>query len=199
VWLLQRAGSSGIENVNANLNANINTNLNTSLNLDANFNFNTNINANVNANANMRTPTPTPRPSPSPSVSPSPADEDVEDTNSNTRPPATPSPQPSPTVRTPATPSNRVVNGGVLNGRAISLSTPAYPPAARQMRAAGPVMVEVSVDEAGRVVSARAVSGHPLLRSSAEAAARQSRINPLRINNENVKTNGVLIYNFRDN
>ena len=67
------------------------------------------------------------------------------------------------------------------------------------MRAAGQVMVEVSVDESGRVTSARAISGHPLLRNSAEAAARQSRINPVRIDNENVKTTGVLIYNFREN
>jgi hypothetical protein len=60
-------------------------------------------------------------------------------------------------------------------------------------------MVEVSVDETGRVTSARAVSGHPLLRGSAEMAAKQSRINPVRIDNENVKTTGVLIYNFREN
>ena len=202
VWLMQRGGSTDpFANSNA---ANVDTNLSTNFNIDTNFNFNTNINANVNANANAnanRSPTPTPRPSPSPSPSPTPDEDDVDDptANTNSRPPSTPTPNATPTPRTPATPANRVVNGGMLNGRAINLSTPVYPAAARQLRASGQVMVEVFVDESGRVTSARAVSGHPLLRGAAEAAARQSRINPLRIDNETVKTTGVLLYNFRDN
>ena len=65
-----------------------------------------------------------------------------------------------------------------LNGRALSLPTPAYPPIAKQMRAFGEVRVEVAVDERGNVVSAHAVSGNPLLRSSAESAARRSKIRP---------------------
>jgi TonB family protein len=91
------------------------------------------------------------------------------------------------------------VNGGVLNGRAINLSVPAYPTAARQLHASGQVTVQVLVDENGRVTAAKAINGHPLLRGAAESAARLSRINPLRIDNENVKTSGFLIYNFREN
>ena len=201
VYLLQRGSAS---NTNANVNANL-SNANVELNsniLDSNFNFNqnANVNANVNVNANLKTPTPTPKPSPSPSPTPSPEEGASPTPSPDQRPGSSPTPIFSPTPRPGSpVPSNRIVNGGVLNGRAISLSTPNYPAAARAMRAAGQVMVEVSVDESGRVTSARAISGHPLLRNSAEAAARQSRINPVRIDNENVKTTGVLIYNFREN
>ena len=202
VYLLQR-GSASHSNANVNSNLpNANVELNTNLGIDSNFNFNTNtnVNANVNVNANLKTPTPTPKPSPSPSPSPTPEEETSPTPSVDVRPATSPTPGFSPTTRpgTP-TPSNRVVNGGVLNGRAISLTTPSYPSAAKVMHASGQVMVEISVDEAGRVTSAHAISGHPLLRSSAESAARQSRINPVRIDNENVKTTGVLIYNFREN
>ncbi|MGH7783726.1 MAG: energy transducer TonB, partial [Candidatus Binatia bacterium] len=113
-------------------------------------------------------------------------------TNSMTTPTMTPHPSLTP-------PGNHTVNGGVLNGRALTLATPAYPQFARQAHASGQVTVEVAVDESGRVVAAKAVSGNPLLRSAAETAARQSRIIPSRINNENVRTTGLLLYNFRDN
>ena len=83
-----------------------------------------------------------------------------------------------------------------MNSRATSLQKPAYPSAARQMGAAGQVMVAVAVDENGNVVSARAVSGHPLLRAPAEVAARQSRFNPVRLGDRNVRANGTLVYNF---
>jgi TonB family protein len=64
------------------------------------------------------------------------------------------------------------------------------------MNASGQVTVQVSVDEDGNVTSARAVSGHPLLRSPAENAARQSRFNPVKIDDRAVKATGVLVYNF---
>lgn len=201
-------------NTNVNLNANlgnVNTNVNTNLGFDGNFNFNTNtafnanFNSNVNSNANLKTPTPTPRPSPSATPSPSPTrTPDDDGTPIPTRPPF-PTPTPiiirpggSPSPRINPTPSNRPVNSGVLNGRALSLPTPTYPPIARQVKAAGQVTVQVAVDELGNVVSAKAISGHPLLRQSAETAARQSKISPVRIDNQNVRSSGVLVYNFRN-
>ena len=74
-----------------------------------------------------------------------------------------------------------------------------YPVIARQVGAAGQVTVQVLVDERGNVISAKAVSGNPLLRSAAESAARQSKISPARIGEQNVKTTGFLLYNFRNN
>jgi periplasmic protein TonB len=91
------------------------------------------------------------------------------------------------------------VNVGSLNSRAINLASPAYPPAARSMRAGGQVAVQVMLDEDGNVISARAVSGHPLLRGSAEAAARRSRFNPIRVAGRAVRASGIITYNFVNN
>lgn len=64
------------------------------------------------------------------------------------------------------------------------------------MRAAGQVAVQVAVDELGNVTSAKATSGHPLLRAPAEAAARQSKINPVKVGNKSVQATGILLYTF---
>jgi TonB family protein len=83
-----------------------------------------------------------------------------------------------------------------MNSRAISLTKPAYPQNAKQVNASGQVTVQISVDESGNVTSARAVSGHPLLRPAAENAARQSRFNPVKVADRAVAANGILVYNF---
>jgi TonB family protein len=88
------------------------------------------------------------------------------------------------------------VSGGVLNGKALELPQPEYPAIAAQARAAGTVTVQILVDEAGNVVSAHAVSGHPLLQAAAVAAARQARFSPTALMGEPVKVTGVLTYNF---
>ncbi len=56
----------------------------------------------------------------------------------------------------------------------VSLPKPAYPPAARAVRAVGDVGVTVKIDQLGKVLSAVAVSGHPLLRSASVVAAKES-------------------------
>ena len=81
----------------------------------------------------------------------------------------------------------------ILNGRAISLPAPAYPPA---VRASGTVTVEVVIDLAGSVESAKAISGHPVLRASAVAAARKAKFSPTYHEGMPVKISGVLVYNF---
>jgi protein TonB len=63
----------------------------------------------------------------------------------------------------------------------------------------GDVQVQVTIDEKGKVVSARAVSGHPLLRSAAENAARSARFNPTTLSDEPVKVTGVIVYKFKRN
>lgn len=88
------------------------------------------------------------------------------------------------------------ISGGVLNGKATSLPSPAYPPAARAVRAEGSVAVQIMIDETGGVIAASAVSGHPLLRTAAETAARAARFSPTYLNGEAVKVQGVLTYNF---
>ncbi len=85
---------------------------------------------------------------------------------------------------------------GVINGKATYLAKPPYPAAAISVRAAGAVNVQVLIDERGNVVSASAVSGHPLLRAASENAARQSKFTPTLLSNQPVKVTGVIVYNF---
>jgi protein TonB len=90
----------------------------------------------------------------------------------------------------------KTISGGVLNGKAVSLPRPAYPPAARAVRASGAVTVQVLIDEEGRVVSASATGGHPLLQAAAVSAARQARFSPTLLSGQPVKVSGIITYNF---
>ncbi len=101
-----------------------------------------------------------------------------------------PPPPPKPT------PPRAPISGGVLNGKAISLPKPAYPPIARQAHASGTVVVQVTIDENGSVISATAVSGHPLLRAVSVSAARGARFSPTKLSGQPVKVTGVITYNF---
>jgi protein TonB len=94
------------------------------------------------------------------------------------------------------TPPRAPISGGVLNGKAISLPKPSYPPIARAAHASGTVVVQVLIDENGNVVSAHAVSGHPLLQAVAVGAARQARFSPTKLSGQPVKVTGVIQYNF---
>ncbi|HKQ52417.1 MAG TPA: energy transducer TonB [Pyrinomonadaceae bacterium] len=88
------------------------------------------------------------------------------------------------------------VSGGVLNGKALDLPKPGYPPQAKSARASGIVIVEVVIDEKGKVLSAKATSGHTLLRQAAEQAARNARFSPTLLSGQPVKVTGEINYNF---
>jgi TonB family protein len=88
------------------------------------------------------------------------------------------------------------INGGILNGKAIELPNAEYPEAAKAVRAQGVVTVQVTIDEGGNVISASAVSGHPLLQSAAVAAAREAKFAPTRLEGAPVKVTGLISYNF---
>jgi protein TonB len=96
----------------------------------------------------------------------------------------------------PPAPPRAPISGGVLNGKAISLPKPAYPAIARAAHASGTVVVQVVIDENGSVISAHAVSGHPLLTAVAVAAARSARFSPTKLSGQPVKVTGVITYNF---
>ena len=104
--------------------------------------------------------------------------------------------EPPPPEAPKPTPPRAPISGGVLNGKAISLPKPAYPPIARAAHASGTVVVQVLIDENGSVVSAHAVSGHPLLQGAAVGAARQARFSPTKLSGQPVKVTGVIQYNF---
>jgi TonB family protein len=101
----------------------------------------------------------------------------------------------APTPVEKATP-HAPISGGVLNGKAIYLAKPAYPPSARAAHASGSVTVQVLIDENGKVLTAHAVSGHPLLQASAISAARASKFTPTKLSGQQVKVSGVIVYNF---
>lgn len=88
------------------------------------------------------------------------------------------------------------VMGGILNGKALSLPHPEYSGFARAAGASGQVRVVVVVDESGKVVSARAVSGHHLLHAAAESSAKGAKFSPTTLCGQPVKVSGLIIYNF---
>jgi len=104
--------------------------------------------------------------------------------------------EPPPPEAPKPTPPRAPISGGVLNGKAISLPKPPYPQIARAAHASGTVVVQVLIDENGSVVSAHAVSGHPLLQAVAVQAARQARFSPTKLSGQPVKVTGVIQYNF---
>ncbi len=86
--------------------------------------------------------------------------------------------------------------GEVLNAKAVRLPQPTYPAKAKRAGASGSVSVQVVVDEKGKVESARAVSGHPLLQEAAVAAARLAEFPPKKVGRKAVKVTGVITHSF---
>jgi protein TonB len=78
-----------------------------------------------------------------------------------------------------------------LNGKAISLPKPDYPPGGE-----GVVVVQVTVDEQGNVAEARAISGPVQLQQVSVNAALQAKFSPTLLMGEPVKVTGVSVYNF---
>lgn len=88
------------------------------------------------------------------------------------------------------------VSKGPLNGVAKSLPKPVYTAAAKAVRAQGTVMVQVTIDERGNVISANATAGHPMLVTEAVKAARNAKFSPTTLGGAPVKVTGVITYNF---
>lgn len=101
-----------------------------------------------------------------------------------------------PTTDNNSAESSDAISGGVLNGKALSLPKPPYPLKARSERAGGAVNVQIVIDESGNVISAKAVSGHELLREASEQAALGAKFSPTFIDENPVKVRGVIVYNF---
>ena len=65
------------------------------------------------------------------------------------------------------------------------------------MRTAGAVEVEVVIDENGKVLSAKAISGPSVFRDSAVQAALRAKFTPSKLSGQPVKVTGKIVYNFR--
>jgi len=90
----------------------------------------------------------------------------------------------------------RIVSEGVINGKAKYLPAPPYPAPAIIVKAHGSVNVQITIDETGKVISSKAVTGHPLLRAAAEKAAWKAKFSPTYLSKVPVKVTGVIVYNF---
>ena len=88
------------------------------------------------------------------------------------------------------------ISGGVLNGKAVSLPMPEYPDFAKRSRIGGIVSVEVVIDENGKIISAKAVSGPGMLQQAAVNAALRAKFSPTTLSGQAVKVTGVINYNF---
>ena len=106
-------------------------------------------------------------------------------------------PSPVPKAEPPKTEPPRSL--GVVNGMATSLPKPPYPPAALLMNIQGKVDVQITIDEDGKVISAKAVSGPALLKQASERAALRARFRPTTLSNVPTKVTGVIVYNFTKN
>jgi periplasmic protein TonB len=104
-----------------------------------------------------------------------------------TPPPLPPVEKPKPQI---------IRKSSLLNGEALSLPKPPYPAIAKQLRIQGPVNVQVVINEAGRVISAKAVAGNPALVMAAQQAALQARFSPTMLGEQPVKVSGIITYNF---
>jgi protein TonB len=98
----------------------------------------------------------------------------------------------------PPTPAPRLaISRGVLNGAALSLPAPDYPDTARRTRVEGTVDVEVVIDENGKVLTAKVISGPSVLRDSAVQAALRARFTPTKLSGQPVRVTGKIVYNFK--
>ena len=88
------------------------------------------------------------------------------------------------------------VSKGVIQGDALVKAQPIYPSIAKQINAAGEVQVAIIISENGRVIEAKAVKGHPVLRAAAEDAARKWIFRPTLLDGKPVKQPGTLTFVF---
>lgn len=106
-------------------------------------------------------------------------------------------PEPPPAVLQPTpTPVKILRISRVLNSDAKLLPKPNYPNLAKLSRTQGTVTVQITIDETGRVISAKAISGPPLLIPEAQRAALKAIFSPTIVGDQPVKVSGVITYNF---
>jgi TonB family protein len=86
---------------------------------------------------------------------------------------------------------------GVVMGSAIKKVDPVYPSTARSAGQSGAVKVEVSINERGDVISARALSGPALLQGAAISAARAWKFKASTLGGVPVTTTTTIVFNFK--
>jgi serine/threonine-protein kinase len=85
---------------------------------------------------------------------------------------------------------------GVVHGAVLRRVEPSYPTDASRRGVRGKVVVEVTIDENGRVASATVVSGPDIFRDAALRAARRWRFKPTLLNGVPSKSSRTIEFNF---
>lgn len=94
-------------------------------------------------------------------------------------------------------PEIKCIGKGIVNKKAVYLLKPVYP---KSCRCSGNVVIQIVIDQSGNVISARAISGHPLLQISALESARKAKFAPTLINGGNqFYVKAMLVYDFNSN
>jgi protein TonB len=71
-----------------------------------------------------------------------------------------------------------------------------YPTIAKAAQATGEVVVQLIINEEGKVIAAKAISGHPLLQAASVTAARQATFTPASVDGAPIKVLGIMTYKF---
>ena len=103
----------------------------------------------------------------------------------------TPAPAPPPRQEGPIR-----VPSSLISSKTLEKPAPPYPAIARAANVQGAVAVQIVIDEQGRVISAKATGGHPLLLNAAVQAAYRARFTPTVLGGQPVKVTGSITYNF---
>lgn len=109
-------------------------------------------------------------------------------------PPVVPTPTPAPTPKHETGPVR--LASSLISSKAIDKPAPPYPAIAKAAGVQGTVAVQIVIDEQGRVLSAKATSGHPLLLNAAVQAAYRASFTPTVLGGQAVKVTGSITYNF---
>ena len=88
------------------------------------------------------------------------------------------------------------IKDGILNGKALELKVPKFSGADYNAGIGGQVEVKVTIDETGKIISAKAISGNKSLWKSAESAAKKSSFSQTIQCDKPIQVTGIIIYNF---
>lgn len=101
-----------------------------------------------------------------------------------------------PILEEPLAPKIVKKSESVIRENVIDKVEPQYRAVARNARVSGAVQVDIIIDEDGKVISAKAISGHPLLRKVSVDSAKQWTFKPFVVKDSPVQVEGILTFKF---
>ncbi|MBC7796692.1 MAG: hypothetical protein H7Z37_07465, partial [Pyrinomonadaceae bacterium] len=90
-----------------------------------------------------------------------------------------------------------IINGGIVNGKAVTLPIPEYPTNLKFTPKNKVVKVRAIIDLfSGKVISVKAFSGSRVFWTLAEDAAKLATFSPFTLGGESVLAKGIIVYKF---